>query len=157
VHRACPSSSAGKRIYFSDQENQYRGDRKVYEPLTKLSLDENSPWFVVKHCLCDYHMIYKLFKTKVSVNDKNKALLGYAKRWVNTWCNSLETEEECKHAYHQCLAFVDSDLAKEGRDHAHAQILEGYLVESSHQKEHRMVKYVSMDTRSFEVNTSAHA
>jgi hypothetical protein len=69
----------------------------------------------------------------------------------------LETEEEYKHSYHQFLSFMDSDLVKEGIGHAHAQILEGYLVESFHQKEHRMVKYVRMDTQSFEGNTSAQA
>jgi hypothetical protein len=52
---------------------------------------------------------------------------------------------------------MDSDLAKEGLGHAYAQILEGYLVESFHQKKHRMLKYVRMDTISFEVNTSAQA
>jgi hypothetical protein len=69
------------------------GDRKIYEPLTKLSLDVNSPWYVFKHCICAYHMIDKLFKTKVSVNNKNKAFVEYAKRWVKSWCNSLDTEE----------------------------------------------------------------
>jgi hypothetical protein len=52
---------------------------------------------------------------------------------------------------------MDSDLVQEGFGHAHAQILEGYFIESFHQKEHRMVKYVRMDTRSFEGNTSAQA
>jgi hypothetical protein len=52
------------------------GDRKIYEPRTKLSLDEKSPWYGVKHCICAYHMIDKLFKTKVYVNDKNKAFLN---------------------------------------------------------------------------------
>jgi hypothetical protein len=102
-------------------------------------------------------MIDKLFKSKVYVNDKNKAFVEYAKRWVKTWCNSLETEEEYNHSYHQFLAFMDSDLAKQGLGRAPAHILEGYLVESFHQKEYRMVKYVRMDTRSFEGNTSAHA
>jgi hypothetical protein len=58
------------------------GDRKKYEPLTKLSLDENSPWYGVNHCLCAYHTIEQLFKTKVYVNDKNKAFVEYTKRWV---------------------------------------------------------------------------
>jgi hypothetical protein len=70
-------------------------------------------------------MIGKLFKTKVYVNNKSKAFVEYAKRWVKTWCNSLETEEEYKHSYHQFLSFMDSDLAKEGFGHVHAQILEG--------------------------------
>jgi hypothetical protein len=70
-------------------------------------------------------MIDKLSKSKVSVNDKNKAFVEYAKRWVNTWCNSLETEEEYKHSYHQFLALMDIDLAKQGIGHAHAHILEG--------------------------------
>jgi hypothetical protein len=52
---------------------------------------------------------------------------------------------------------MDSELVKEGIGHAHAHILEGYFVESFYQKEHRMVEYVSMDTRSFEGNTSAQA
>jgi hypothetical protein len=102
-------------------------------------------------------MIDKLFKTKVSVNNKNKDFVEYAKSWVKTWCNSLDTEEEYKHSYHQFLLFMDSDLVKEGLGHAHAQILAGYLVESFHQKVHRMVKYVRMDTRSFEGNPSAQA
>jgi hypothetical protein len=74
--------------------------------------------------MCAYHMIDKLFKTKVSVNNKNKAFVEYAKGWVNTPCNSLETEEEYKHSYNQLLSFMDSDLAKEGLGHAHAHILE---------------------------------
>jgi hypothetical protein len=41
---------------------------------------------------------------------------------------------------------MDSDLVKEGLGHAHVHILEGCLVESFHQKEHCMVKYVRMDT-----------
>jgi hypothetical protein len=102
-------------------------------------------------------MIDKLFKTKESVNNKNKAFVEYVERWVNTWCNSLENEEEYNHSYHQFLSFMDSDLAKEGLGHANVQILEGYLVESFHQKKHRMVKYVSMDTISVEGKTSAQA
>jgi hypothetical protein len=73
-------------------------------------------------------MIEKLFKTKLSVNNKNKAFVEYAKMWVKTWCNSLETEEEYKHSYHQFISFMESDLMKEGLGHAHAYILEGYLV-----------------------------
>jgi hypothetical protein len=57
----------------------------------------------------------------------------------------LDTEEEYKHSYHQFLSFLDSDLAKEGLGHAPAHILEGYLVESFHQKEHRMVKVRVVD------------
>jgi hypothetical protein len=95
------------------------GERKIYEPLTNLSVDGNHPWYVVEHCICAYHMIDKLFKTKLSANDKNKAFVEYDKRWVKTWCNSLETEEEYKHSYQNFLAFMDSDLAKQGIVHAH--------------------------------------
>jgi hypothetical protein len=52
---------------------------------------------------------------------------------------------------------MDSDLAKQGLDHAQAHILEGFLVESFDQKEHCMVKYVRMDIRSFEGNNYAQA
>jgi hypothetical protein len=115
-------------IYLIKQLNT-DGDKKIYEPLTRISLDVNSPWYGVKHCVYDFHMIDKLFKTKVSVNYKNKAFVEYAKRWVKTWCNILENEVEYKHSYLQFLSFIDSDLAKEGLGNAHAQILEGYLVE----------------------------
>jgi hypothetical protein len=120
-----PFQLLGKEVISRIKQINTDGDRKIYEPLAKLSLDVNSPWYGVKHCLCAYHMIGKLFKTKVYVNNKSKAFVEYAKRWVKTWCNSLETEEEYKHSYHQFLSFMDSDLAKEGFGHVHAQILEG--------------------------------
>jgi hypothetical protein len=148
------SSASGEEVISCIRQSNTDGDRKIYEPLNKLSLDENSPWYGVKYILCAYHMIDKWVKSKIYVNDKNNA---FVKRWVKTWCNSLETEEEYKHSYNQFLAFIDSDLEKEGLGHAHAHILEGYLVESFHQKEHHMVKYVRMETGSFEGNTSVQA
>jgi hypothetical protein len=32
------------------------GDRNIYEPITKLSLDETSPSYGVKNYLCAYHI-----------------------------------------------------------------------------------------------------
>jgi hypothetical protein len=81
-----------------------------------------------------FYLCLPLWKSKVSVDDKNKAFVEYTKRLVKTWCNSLETEEEYKHSYHQFFAFMDSDLEKQGIGHAHAHILEEYLVDSFHQK-----------------------
>jgi hypothetical protein len=102
-------------------------------------------------------MIEKIFKCKVSFNDKNNAFVEYAKRWVKTWFHSLDNEEEHKYSYHRFIAFMDSDLARQGLGHAHAHILEGYLFESFHQKEHFMVKYVRIYTRYFEGSTSDQA
>jgi hypothetical protein len=48
-------------------------------------------------------------------------------------------------------------VAKQGIGHAYRQILDEYLVESFHKKEHRMVKSVRMDTISFEGSTSGQA
>jgi hypothetical protein len=86
----------GKEVISWIKQINTDGDIQIYEPITKLSLDVNIPWYGVKNCLCAYDMIEKLFKTKLSVNDKNKVFVEYAKRWVNTWCNTLETEEEYK-------------------------------------------------------------
>jgi hypothetical protein len=59
-----------------------------------------------------------------SVTEKNKAFVEYANRWIKTWCNSLETEEEYRHSYQNFMVFMDSDLVQQGIGHAHAQILE---------------------------------
>jgi hypothetical protein len=74
----------GKEFISWIKQINIDGERKIYEPLTKLSLEVNSPWYRVKHCICAYHMIDKLFKTKVSVNNKNKAFVEFAKRLVKT-------------------------------------------------------------------------
>jgi hypothetical protein len=65
--------------------------------VTKLSVYETGPWCGVKHCICAHHMIDNLFQTKVSVTEKNKTFTEYVKRWIKSWCNSLETEEEYRH------------------------------------------------------------
>jgi hypothetical protein len=49
----------GKEVISRIKQINTDGEKKLHEPLTKLSLDETS--------ICAYHMIDKLFKTKVSV------------------------------------------------------------------------------------------
>jgi hypothetical protein len=67
------------------------GDIHIYDPLTKLSLDGNSPWYGVKNCLCAYHMIDKLFTAKASVNDKNKDFVKCAIAWRMKRNTSIHT------------------------------------------------------------------
>jgi hypothetical protein len=55
------------------------------EHITKSS----SPWFGCIHVLCNYHMIDKLFSTKVKITDSNRMLVEYCKQWVKTWCFEL--------------------------------------------------------------------
>jgi hypothetical protein len=116
----------GNEVIYRIKQINTDGDRNIYELLTNLSLDENSPWYGVKHCICAYHKSDKLFKTKVSVRGNNKAFVEYAKRWIMTWCNSMDTEEEYRDSYQNFLSFMDNDLSKQGLGHAHAQILDEY-------------------------------
>jgi hypothetical protein len=51
------------------------GERQIYNPLTNCILDKNSPWFGCIHVLCNYHMIDKLFSTKVKITDNNRMLV----------------------------------------------------------------------------------
>jgi hypothetical protein len=67
------------------------GDMQIYNPITNCILDKNSPWFGCIHILCTYHMIDKLFSTKVHITDTNRMLVEYFKQWVKTWCFELET------------------------------------------------------------------
>jgi hypothetical protein len=43
------------------------GDIKIYNLLTNCILDKSIPWFGCIHLLCNYHMIDKLFSTKVKI------------------------------------------------------------------------------------------
>jgi hypothetical protein len=54
-------SMLGKEVISHIKQINTDGDRKIYESLTKLSLDETSPWYGAKHCLYAYHTIQKLF------------------------------------------------------------------------------------------------
>jgi hypothetical protein len=53
------------------------GDRQIYNPLTSCILDKSSPWFGYVHVLYNYHMIDKLFSTKVKITDSNIMLVDY--------------------------------------------------------------------------------
>jgi hypothetical protein len=90
---AIPSLIGEATVERIDQINT-DGDRQIYNPLTNCILDKSSPWFGGIHLLCNYHMIDKLFSTKVKVTDTNRMLVEYCKQWVNTWWFELETNEE---------------------------------------------------------------
>jgi hypothetical protein len=94
------------------------GDRKTYNPLTNCILDKSSLWFGCIHVLCNYHMIDKLFSTKVKITDINRMLVEYCKQWVKTWCFELETKEEYDYSYNEFRKFMDSDGAKTELGHA---------------------------------------
>jgi hypothetical protein len=51
------------------------GERQIYNPLTNCILDKSSPWFGFIHVLCNYHMIDKLFSTKVKITGSNRMLV----------------------------------------------------------------------------------
>jgi hypothetical protein len=84
------------------------GDRQIYNPITNCILDRTSPWFGCIHVLCNYHMIVKLFSTKVKITDINRMLVEYCKQWVKTWCFDLETKEEYDYYYNEFRKFMDS-------------------------------------------------
>jgi hypothetical protein len=75
------------------------GDRKIYNPLTNCILDKSSPWFGCIHVLFNYHMIDKLFSTKVNITDSNGMLVDYFKQWVKTSCFEMVTKEEYDFSY----------------------------------------------------------
>jgi hypothetical protein len=85
------------------------GDIKINNPLANCILDKSIPWFGCIHVLCNYHMIDKLFSTKVKITDSNIMLVGYCKQWVKTWCCELETKEEYDFSYNEFRKFMDSD------------------------------------------------
>jgi hypothetical protein len=80
--------------YIVDRIDQINndGDRQIYNPLAKCIIDKNSPCFGCIHVLCTYHMIDKLFSTKVKITDTNRMVVEYCKQWVKTWCLDLETK-----------------------------------------------------------------
>jgi hypothetical protein len=94
------------------------GDRQIYNPLTNCILDKNSPWFGCIHVLCNYHIIDKLFSTKVKITDSNRMLVEYCKQWVKTWCFELETKEEYDYYNNEFRKFMDSERARTELGHA---------------------------------------
>jgi hypothetical protein len=88
------------------------GDRQIYNTLTNCILDKNRPWVGCIHILCTYHMIDKLFSTKVKITDINRILVEYCKQWVKTWCFDLEMKEEYDYSYNEFRRCMDSDRAK---------------------------------------------
>jgi hypothetical protein len=133
------------------------GDRQIYNPLTNYILDKNSPWFGCIHVLFNYHMVDKLFSTKVKITDSNRMLVEYCKKWVKTWCFELETKEEYEYSYNEFRKFMDSDREKTGLGHAREQILECYIQYYFLLKEHRMVQHVRNAVRAFDYCTSCQA
>jgi hypothetical protein len=94
------------------------GDRQTYNPLTNCILDKTSPCFGCIHVLCNYHMIDKLFSTKVKITDSNIILVEYCKKWVKTWCFKLETKEEHDYSYNEFWKMMDSERARNELGHA---------------------------------------
>jgi hypothetical protein len=133
------------------------GDRQIYNPLTNCILDKTSPWFGCIHVLCNYHMINKLFSTKVKITDNNIMLVEYCKEWVKTWCFDLETKEEYDYSYNEFRKFMDSERARTEVGHAREQILDCYIQSSFLPKEHWMVRHVRNEVRAFESCTSCQA
>jgi hypothetical protein len=115
------------------------GDSQIYSPLTNCILDKTSPWFGCIYFLCSYHMIDKLFSTKVKITDNNRMLVEYCKQWVKTWCFDLETKEEYDYSYNEFQKFMDSERARTELGHAREQIIDCYIQSSFLPKEHRMV------------------
>jgi hypothetical protein len=94
------------------------GDRQIYNPFTNCILDKSSTWFGCIHVLCNYHMIDKLFSTKVKITDSNRMLVEYCKKGVKTWCFELETKEEYDYSYNEFRTFMDSDRSETELGHA---------------------------------------
>jgi hypothetical protein len=44
----------GKQAISCIKQINTDGDRKIYESLTKLSVDKTLPWYGVNHCICAY-------------------------------------------------------------------------------------------------------
>jgi hypothetical protein len=132
-------------------------DRQIYNPLTNCILDRSSPWFGCIHVLCNYHMIDKLFSTKVKITDSNRMLVNYCKQWVKTWCFDLETKEEYNYSYNEFRKLMDSDRAKTELGHAREHILDCYIQSSFLPKEHRMVRHVRNAVRALDPFTSCQA
>jgi hypothetical protein len=84
----------GNYVIYRIKKINTVGERKIYDPLTKLSLGTISPWYGVNHCIYVCHMIDKLFIANVTLTENSKAFVEYTKRWIKIWYNSLETEEE---------------------------------------------------------------
>jgi hypothetical protein len=95
-------------------------------------------WLI--HVLCTYHMIDKLFSTKMKITDTNRMLVEYCKQWVKTWCFDLETKEEYDYSYSEFRRFMDSDRAKTELGHAHEKILDPYIQSLFLPMEHWMVQ-----------------
>jgi hypothetical protein len=125
------------------------GDRQIYNPLTKCILDKTSPWFGIVYVLWNYHMIDKLFSTKVKIKDINRMLVEYCKQWVKTRCFDLERKEEYDYSYNEFRKFMDSERARTELDHAREQIIDCYIQSSFLPKEHRMVRHVMNAVRAF--------
>jgi hypothetical protein len=133
------------------------GDRQIYNPLTNCILDKTSPWFGCIHVLCYYHMIDKLFSTKVKIEDINRMVVEYCKQWDKTWCFELETKEEYDYSYNESRKFMDSERARTELVHAREQIIDCYIQSSFLPKEHWMVRHVMNVVRAFDSCTTCQA
>jgi hypothetical protein len=142
-----------ERIYQINTD----GERQIYNPLTKCIVDKSSPWFDCIYVLCNYHMIDKLFSTKVKITDSNRMLVEYCKKWVKTWCFDLEKKEEYDYSYNEFRKFMDSDRAKTELGHAQERILDFYIQSSFLPKEQRMVRHVRNAVRAFDYCISCQA
>jgi hypothetical protein len=153
---AIPSLISEATVERINQMNTDR-DRQIYNPLTNCILDKSSPWFGCINVLCNYHMIDKLFSTKVKITDSNRMLVEYCKQWVKTWCFELETKEEYDFSYNEFKKLMDYDRAKTEVGHAREQIMDCYIQSSFLPKEHRMVRHVGGAVRAFDSCTSCQA
>jgi hypothetical protein len=102
----------GRSIMESINQINTDDDRQIYNHLA------NCPCFGGIHNLCNYHMIEKLFSTKVNITDTNRMLVEYCKQWVKTWRFNLEAKEEYDYYFNEFRKFTYSDRGKKELGHA---------------------------------------
>jgi hypothetical protein len=153
---AIPTLIGEATVQRINQINTY-DDRQIYNPLANCIFVKSSPWFGCIHDLCTYHMIDKLFSTKVKITDTNRMLVEYCKQWENIWCFELETKEEYDYSYNEFRKFMDYDRAKTELGHAREKNVDSYIQSSFLPNEHGMVKHARNAVKAFDSCTSCQA
>jgi hypothetical protein len=144
----------GNNVNRNIQQVTTDGDRQIYNPLDLLSQNESSPWYVVKHILCTFHLVEKIFNNDVLNKEDREGIVYQVKNCIRSFKNYCESEDEYKLAYKFLIENLNIPYVFDSMGPAYPYILDKYILSTWINKKDKLLFYKRMFLRNLKNCTS---
>jgi hypothetical protein len=111
----------------------------------------------VKHVLCQIHLVTQKFDVSVLKKADRGAIISQVKKWITSWVNYCENEENYLESFSFFKAFMDRSDVKERLGECHSFVMDTYIAVTWMAKKEKLLFYNRLTTRNFEQCTSCPA